>query len=200
MSDYRVKGTDLASVADAIRTAGETSAPLTFPAGFVEAIGNISGGGGGAKNLATGTFTGETTGAAMDVSIPYTGDGFPIAGVIFPTSGGNAGDIASLAQMYVTFLYAFVKKDTSTTPTYDADTSANQATVTSLYKYSDSDPASSTASRELNNMIYRNNNAGATPTFCVRFKDAVTMSIYIASTSYGFPDNIEFGYLILYSE
>lgn len=35
---------DLTSVADAIRTAGGTSAPLTFPSDFVSAIGNISGG------------------------------------------------------------------------------------------------------------------------------------------------------------
>ncbi|MBP5720416.1 MAG: leucine-rich repeat protein [Bacteroidales bacterium] len=38
---------DLTSVANAIRTKGGTSADLEFPSGFVTAIGNISGGGGG---------------------------------------------------------------------------------------------------------------------------------------------------------
>ena len=38
---------DLTSVANAIRTKGGTSASLAFPSGFVTAIGNISGGGGG---------------------------------------------------------------------------------------------------------------------------------------------------------
>ena len=42
---------DLTSVANAIRTAGGTSASLAFPAGFVTAIGNISGGGGGGGEL-----------------------------------------------------------------------------------------------------------------------------------------------------
>ena len=37
---------DLTSVANAIRTKGGTSAQLAFPAGFVSAIGDISGGGG----------------------------------------------------------------------------------------------------------------------------------------------------------
>lgn len=42
---------DLTSVANAIRTKGGTSADLAFPADFVTAIGNISGGGGGALKM-----------------------------------------------------------------------------------------------------------------------------------------------------
>lgn len=45
MSDYVVDSADLTSVANAIRTKGGTSAQLTFPAGFVSAIGDIQGGG-----------------------------------------------------------------------------------------------------------------------------------------------------------
>ena len=41
---------DLASIASAIRTAGGTSAQLAFPSGFVTAIGNLSGGGGGSSD------------------------------------------------------------------------------------------------------------------------------------------------------
>lgn len=46
MANYIVSDTDMTSVANAIRTKGGTSASLTFPNGFVTAIGNISGGGG----------------------------------------------------------------------------------------------------------------------------------------------------------
>ena len=42
---------DLTSVANAIRTKGGTSAQLAFPAGFVSAIGDISGDGGGNANV-----------------------------------------------------------------------------------------------------------------------------------------------------
>lgn len=46
MANYIVSDTDMTSVANAIRTKGGTSASLTFPGGWVTAIGNISGGGG----------------------------------------------------------------------------------------------------------------------------------------------------------
>lgn len=46
MANYIVTDTELTSIADAIRTKGGTQGSLTFPAGFVTAIGNISGGGG----------------------------------------------------------------------------------------------------------------------------------------------------------
>ena len=46
MANYLATDTDLAAVANAIRTKGGTSAGLTFPSGFVDAIGDISGGGG----------------------------------------------------------------------------------------------------------------------------------------------------------
>ena len=45
MSNYIVSDTSLGSVADAIRTKGGTSAPLTYPQGFIDAIDAISGGG-----------------------------------------------------------------------------------------------------------------------------------------------------------
>lgn len=45
MSDYIVDGSDLTSIANAIRTKGGTSESLEFPSGFVSAIGNINRGG-----------------------------------------------------------------------------------------------------------------------------------------------------------
>lgn len=46
--DYIVNGTDLTAVANAIRTKGETTGSLVFPAGFITAINDISTGGGSA--------------------------------------------------------------------------------------------------------------------------------------------------------
>jgi len=45
MPNYIASGTDLTSVANAIRTKGGTSSPLVFPSGFVSAIGAIPSGG-----------------------------------------------------------------------------------------------------------------------------------------------------------
>lgn len=47
MSNYITTDTELTSVANAIRTKGGTSLPLTYPNGFVSAIENIPSGGGG---------------------------------------------------------------------------------------------------------------------------------------------------------
>ena len=46
-NEYAVNQADLAAVADAIREKGGTSGALTFPAGFVDAVGAIQAGGGG---------------------------------------------------------------------------------------------------------------------------------------------------------
>lgn len=45
MANYVVSDTSLGSVADAIRTKGGTSAPLEYPQGFIDAIGDIQTGG-----------------------------------------------------------------------------------------------------------------------------------------------------------
>lgn len=46
-NEYLVNSVDLKAVADAIRTKGGTSDALTFPGGFVDAVGAIQAGGGG---------------------------------------------------------------------------------------------------------------------------------------------------------
>ena len=46
MANYLVTDTELTSIANAIRTKGGTNSNLTFPTGFVNAIGAISTGGG----------------------------------------------------------------------------------------------------------------------------------------------------------
>ena len=226
---YVVNGSDLSSIADAIRTKGGTNVGLSFPDGFVGAIDDIPTGGGSTlitKSITangtydaddddadgyssvtvavpskhfTGTFTGSTTGVAMDVSIPYTGSGHPVAGIIYPSAGGNAGNIASLAQKNVMITYSFVQVDVTETPTYSGNTSNNQATVTSLYKYSDSDPTSTTSNRGVTTHFFDSSGAAASTTNVVRFKSATTMSVFIAGTSYGFKEGIEYTYDIIYS-
>lgn len=56
MADYLTNDTELTSIANAIRTKGGTSASLTFPSGFVDAIEAISGGSTG-KEFVSGSFT-----------------------------------------------------------------------------------------------------------------------------------------------
>lgn len=44
--EYLVNGTDMTTVADAIREKGRTSEPLSFPEGMAKAVRNIQSGGG----------------------------------------------------------------------------------------------------------------------------------------------------------
>lgn len=73
MAEYKVVDAekldaDLSSVADAIRTKGGTSESLTFPQGFVGAVGAIeSGGGGTEKSIVTVTTSANNTIAVCDV-------------------------------------------------------------------------------------------------------------------------------------
>lgn len=159
----------------------------------------LGGGGGGASNIVTGTFKGTTAGSAIDVDIPYTGSGYPIAGIFFATGGANKGDIASLAQKYAAWVFTFSKNDVSSEPTYSEDTSENQATVVSLYKYSNEDAASSTSAKGIDVQLYNNADAAYSSLSNVRVRSKTKMSVYIASTSYGFPKDIEFTYYIIYS-
>jgi len=57
MADYLTTDTDLTAVANAIREKGGTSAALVWPSGYVDAIGAISGGGGGTEKTITITLT-----------------------------------------------------------------------------------------------------------------------------------------------
>ena len=58
MADYLVTDTQLTSIANAIRTKGDTLSTLSFPTGFVTAINNITTGGGA---TVTGSFAGSGT-------------------------------------------------------------------------------------------------------------------------------------------
>lgn len=79
MAKYKVSDTDLTAVANAIRTKGGTSDALPFPDGFVEAIGNISGGG---STLITKSITENGTYNASQDSA----DGYSSVSVNVPQS------------------------------------------------------------------------------------------------------------------
>lgn len=65
-NNYIVNSSDLTSVADAIREKTGTSDPLVFPDGFVEALGGISGGGGGNTDAEDGIITRTITECSND--------------------------------------------------------------------------------------------------------------------------------------
>lgn len=83
MAQYVVTDTELASVANAIRAKGGTSAQLSFPTDFVSAIEAIETGGGGGDSfftLATGTVTPVSNVTYID--IPLRNFGFIVYALV----------------------------------------------------------------------------------------------------------------------
>ena len=195
-------------------TAKATIAPtssaqyLNIPAGYLETAQfyTIAAASGGASNMVTGTFKGTTTGAAMDINVPYTGSGYPIAVMIYPSEGAynSSGTFYNLLQRYATWLYSACKCVPSVAPTYPTSSSTantDSMSVWHVYKGSASNATSGTAARNLNTNVYRNYDAvsGSSGQFVVSIKSNTKLSVFIASNSYGFAANIEYTYRIIYS-
>lgn len=121
---------DLASVANAIRTKGGTSAQLAFPAGFVSAVEAIptSGGGGGATVIASGTITGS---GSVPGSIPV-GKKMPKTDFIFYLWVDNGTTItpSSSGRSYVWAFFTCLK-----TLGYYSLANTGWNTITNLLSY-----------------------------------------------------------------
>lgn len=74
MANYLTNDTDLTAVANAIRTKGGTSAALTFPGGFVDAIGAIPAGSGGWSEVTVATAAANGK-ECVDILFPDLQDG-----------------------------------------------------------------------------------------------------------------------------
>lgn len=159
-------------------------------------------GGGGASNIITGTFKGTTTGAAMSIDLPYTGRGYPIAVVIYPTDGAynDGSDFYNLIQRYAIVQFVITKSDTTTAPTYGSTAAKNRGAVLLTYKSSDTNAKSITRSSATAVNSYSSSEATVSDTLACRLLSATRMSVFIASTSYGFAANIEYTYHVIYSE
>ena len=202
MPDYKVSSTDVSSIADAIRTKGGTSGSMIFPDGFLSAIGNIPTS--EPSTIISGTFTGTTNGEAKTITIPYTGSGYPVAGIVFPTGGiyKSGSTFASTIQKKAVAMYCFVKNDSSTTPDYTNDTAINQATVCVLYKSNDQDADSISQNMTTNARLFVSGAAVGNSSIyrVVKINGATSFSVYIPSTDqYGFMKDAEYTYLLMYS-
>lgn len=161
---------------------------------------NVSGGGGGASNMVTGTFTGTTEGAALTVPLSYTGSGYPLAAIIFPAEGSrNAeGNYYNTIHKYAFNIFAITKAYPDT-PTYTTSGNNNMAVTNVYYKSSASNAAIMSRSGSSSANTFSSGDAIESAITGVRFKSATEMSVFISSTSYGFLVNTSYQYCVLYS-
>jgi len=159
------------------------------------------GGGGGASNFVQGTFTGTTAGAAMNVAIPYSGSGYPIMIEIEPTGGYEKSGLSSIVQSRVIIYYLLSKTDVTTAPNYSAG-NGDEYMAVNVYKSSTSDPESVGRGGSYPTSSFSNSSTDAYASSqggAVCIHSATEISVFIASTSYGFRANTEYTYRILYS-
>ena len=169
-------------------------------------------GGGGSSNFVQGTFTtGSTRGKAQDVSIPYSGTGYPIALMVFIAGGvynnGTGGNTTwyNSVDRYDVGSFYMTKSRQNTAPTYGGTNADNYGAV--VYVYKNSTSVSTTYSRSssmtANTYATSSTSATGTPATCVRFKgDGKTLSVYIGnntSSTYGFPPSTLLQYIVIYS-
>ena len=164
-------------------------------------------GGGGASNVVTGTFKGTTTGAAMDVTLNYSGSGYPIAVLIYPSEGtyNSSGSFYNLIQRYAYNTYLLVKNEPNTVPTYDGGGTGvntnNKALLVGRYKNSTTNATTYTQTGSTNNSVYNDTDATSSNTTVLRVRSKTKLSVYIISSgsNYGFAANIEYKYWVIYS-
>lgn len=202
MSIAKITESLLTNIANAIRTKLRVATTYT-PAEMATAIASIPT---GATNYVTGTFkTGTTTGAAQEVTIPYTGSGYPIACLIYVKGGAynntSSGDTNwyNSVQRYAIGQWAMSKSNQTTAPTYGTSGAANQGVTMSIFKNSTSTATTYSRTSAMSTNTFSSSNAGNTAATAVRFKSATKMSVYVASTSYGLLADTEYTYHIIYS-
>lgn len=172
---------------------------LNIPEGYNDTAQfyTIAAASGGASNIVTGTFKGTTTGAAMDVTLNYSGSGYPVAVLIYP-SRSDISTFNSLIQRYLIRDYC-ADKMTNDEPNYGPTGNINSGYVCTKYKNSTSNSTTYGAGGGNAANVYHDANATSSSSLAVQIRSKTKMSVFIASTSYGFAANIEYTYHIIYS-
>ena len=155
------------------------------------------------SRLVRGTFTGAVAekGTAKDISLSYSGSGYPIACVIYPSVGAHktGSSMEILAQQYAIVMFSLVKSDIESTPDFDDNVEKNQAVVSFICKNNNSDATKYTSSYSVTARTYNSSGAATPGANTVRFKSKTTLSVFIADASYGFKEGIEYAYEVIYS-
>lgn len=174
-----------------------------YDANGARTSGTNSGGGGGSSRVVSGTFTGTNAqkGTAVEIALPYTGSGYPVALMIFPSEGAynSSGTLYNLVQRYGIVYFAAMKSEMNTTPTYTGNNSNNYATITARYKSSSSSATTQQSTNNNTASTYYTTNATSAAASVARIKSPTAMTVFIADASYGFVAGIEYTYVVYYS-
>lgn len=184
---------------------------LTTLAGKILNIQTGGSSGGGVTNVVQGSFTtGATRNTTQDITLNYTGTGYPIAVMVFIKGGAynnsSTGNTTwyNSTNRYDIGHYSMSKARGTTTPTWTTSGADNQGVVDIIYKNSTSSSTSYTRTSTMTANIFTSSSTSAQQgANCVRFKgNAKAMNIYIGNkgSSYiGFASETEYTYIVIYS-
>lgn len=177
-----------------------SSAVATLVAGY---------GGGGTSNFVTGTFTGAS-GGALNIDTGYSGNGYPIFTVIYPSEGTRAshsdGAYYNLVHSHAVNTLVSVKNDFLYAPSFSGSAKGDLANVLMSYKNSSSDKTSYGVYAQHYAYPYSVFQAmSGQNNFFRYYMNARTLSVFIidsssSSSAWGYYAGIPFTYHILYSE
>ena len=160
-----------------------------------------SSGGGGASNFVHGEFHTESSAGSQSVTIPYTGNGYPIMAYIVIKGGAYVSGTTwyNSTQRYAIGVWAMSKSVMSTSPTYTTSGTQNQAVTMSIYKNSTSTSTSYTRTSAMNTNTFSSSNATNAAATAVRFKSKTSLSVYVNTSSYGLFPNQDYEFFVVYS-
>lgn len=188
-------------VSKTITSNGTYNASADSADGYDPVVVNVPGAITGA--CVVGKFTGTTAGTKT-ITIPYTGNGYPLSIFIFPSEGAqdSDGDFYSTLARY-SIVYIALTKERGTTPNYSTTTPANYARGSARYKSSASSASTTTTSNPTSIQLYDTNSpTGSSSANAVKLNSATQFSVYIKTASdgnYGFLAGTEYSYVIGYS-
>lgn len=169
---------------------------------LAEVVVNVSGGG-GTSNIVTGTFKGTNSNSALEVPISYSGSGYPVAVIIYPTEGPynpNTGTFYNLVLRYAISMICVLKNESDTTPDYAGGTATNnKSTLLGFSKSSASSANSYSTFNKQNETVYHNSDATGSSYFKLKSKSAMSVYILGSGSNRGFAVNIEYTYHVIYS-
>lgn len=172
---------------------------------FVASDGTITegtnSGGGGASNFVHGEFHTNSSAGVQSVTIPYTGNGYPIMAYIVIKGGAFVSGTTwyNSTQRYAVGVWAMSKSNMSLSPTFTTSGTANQAVTMSIYKYSTSSPTNYTRTSAMTTNTFSSSDASSAAATSVRFKSKTQLSIYVNTSSYGLFPNQDYEFFIVYS-
>ena len=159
----------------------------------------------GVTNVATGTFKFAEKNKTFTVPLDYSGNGYPISVMIFPTDGvlNQESPARTRVERYGIIYYVMAKMcmtGDNAEPSYSGDGINNGAHMLYYYKSSSTSYTSASTTNASSYTLYSTQSAEKNSYNFVRFNSNKQMSIATVGTStYGFMEGIEYRYVICYS-